>query len=133
MGEDVVRQVRSGLGHSARVARWADTAALAGEGHQIVVPTVIATCPGKAVGKDAAFQILAKSLLDIRWRGVVVTLAVELSGTCELKPGLKVLGHRAVQQGAFGVARVVGFGGLVRLGVHRGMVVPTRVLVKMLR
>jgi hypothetical protein len=44
-----------------------------------------------------------------------------------------VLGHGAVQQGALGVAGVVGFGGLGRLGVHRDMVVPTRVLVKMLR
>ena len=68
------------LGHSARVARGADTAALAGEGDQKVVPTVVATCPRKAVSKDAAFEVFAKRLLDIRWRGVVVTLAVKLAG-----------------------------------------------------
>jgi len=34
---------------------------------------------------------------------VVVALAVELSGAGELKPSLKVLGNRAVQQGALGV------------------------------
>jgi len=69
---------------------------------------------------------------------VVVALAVELAGACQLQPGLEVLGHRAVQQGAFGVTGVVGFGvgwlgglGLRRLwrGVQRGMLVPTRVLV----
>jgi hypothetical protein len=67
---------------------------------------------------------------------VVVTLAVELSGAGELKPSLEVLGNRAVQQGALGVAGVVGFGGLSGLGlrclwrgVQRGMLVPTRVLV----
>ena len=76
-----------------------------------VVPTVIATHPRKAVGKDAAFQILAKHLLDIRGRSVMVALAVELSGTGQLKPSLEVLGNRAVQQGALGVAGVVGFGG----------------------
>jgi len=41
----------------------------------------------------------------------VITLAVEVSGTCQIEPGLEVLGNRAVQQGALGVAGVVGFGG----------------------
>jgi hypothetical protein len=53
----------------------------------------------------------AKSLLYISGRGVVVALAVELAGTGQLKPGLEVRGYRAVQQGALGVAEVVGFGG----------------------
>jgi hypothetical protein len=75
---------------------------------------------------------------------VVVALAVELSGACQLQPGLEVLGHRLVQQRALGVAGVVGFGGFIgcsdlswlgslsRLGAQRGMLVPTRVLVEML-
>ena len=37
---------------------------------------VIAPGPGKAVGKDAAFQIFAKGLADIGLGGVVVALAV---------------------------------------------------------
>ena len=41
-----------------RVARGADTAALAGIGHKIVIPAVIAPDPGKAMGKDAAFEVL---------------------------------------------------------------------------
>ena len=65
----------------------------------------------EAVGEDAAFQIFAKGFLHIGGRGVVVTLAFELSGAGQLQLGLKVFGHRAVQQGALGVAGVVGFGG----------------------
>ncbi|APW47167.1 hypothetical protein RA876_13275 [Rhodoferax antarcticus] len=61
-----------------------------------VVPTVVTPDARKAVGKDAAFQILAKRLLDIRRWGVVVALAVELAGAGQLKPGLEVLGNRAV-------------------------------------
>jgi len=52
-----------------------------------------------------------------RRRGVVVALAVAgrrwptLGNAGQWQPGLKVLGKRGVQQGAFGVAGVVGFGG----------------------
>ena len=60
-GENVVRQVRCGLGHSAHVARVADPTAFAGEGHQVVMPTVVTAGAPKAVGKDAALQILAKT------------------------------------------------------------------------
>jgi len=117
----VVGQVRCGLGHTPGVARWADAAALAGEGDQKVVTAVIATYPRKAVGKDAALQVLAESLLDIGGWRVVVALAVELSGAGQLKPGLEVFGHRAVQQGALGVAGVVGFGGFSGLGGCRSL------------
>jgi hypothetical protein len=51
----VVAQVRSGLGHAAGVARWADATALAGESDKVVVATVVAPDAGKAVGKDAAY------------------------------------------------------------------------------
>ena len=78
------------------VARRADLTTLAGIGHEVVVPAVIAPGPGKAMGKDAAFQILAKRLTDIGLGGVVVALAVELAGTGQLKPGLKVLGYGLV-------------------------------------
>jgi hypothetical protein len=59
------------------------------------------------MGKDAAFQILAKRLTHIELGGVVVALAVELTGAGQLKPGLKVLDNRLVQQSPLGVARVV--------------------------
>ena len=42
----------------------------------------------------------------------MITLTVKLPGACQLKPSLKVLGYRLVQQGALGLAGVVGFGGL---------------------
>ncbi len=112
MGEDVVDQMGGGLGHAPGVARWANAAAFAGEGHQKGMPAVITARACKAVGKDCALQILLKSFLHVGRRGVVVALAVERAGAGQIKPGLEVFGNRAVQQGLVGVARVVGFGGL---------------------
>ena len=62
------------------------------------------------VGKNAAFQIFAKVLAELRLWGVVVALAARLAGTGQLKPGLKVLGYGLVEQRPLGVARVVEFG-----------------------
>ena len=49
------------------------------------MPAVVTPCPRKAVGKDAALQILAKRLLDIGGPGVVLALAVEMTGACNLR------------------------------------------------
>jgi len=62
------------------------------------------------MGEDAAFEVFSKRFLYVCGRGVVVALAVELASAGELKPGLEVLGYRAVQQCALGLAGVVGFG-----------------------
>ena len=64
------------LAHAPGVARGADTAALAGQGHKEVVPTVVAAGAGEAVGEDAAFQVFTKGLFDVALRCVVVALAV---------------------------------------------------------
>ena len=88
----MVGEVRRRLHHAPRVARGADTPAFAGIGHKVVVPAVITPGPGKAVGKDAAFQIFAKGLADVGLGGVMVALALELACTGQLKPGLKMLG-----------------------------------------
>jgi len=64
--------------------------------------TVITAGPRKAVGKDAAFEVFAKRLADVGAWCVVITLAVELACAGELKPGLEVLGYRAVEQGCSG-------------------------------
>ena len=53
----------------------------AGEGDKEVVPAVVTASAGKAVGKDAAFEVFAKGLLDVGGWRVVVALAVELTGT----------------------------------------------------
>ena len=74
------------------------------------MPTVTAAGARKAVRKDAALQILAKRLTDIGLGAVVVTLAVELTGTGQLKPGLEVFGYGLVEQRALWVAWVVEFG-----------------------
>ena len=91
--------------------------------------------PRQAVDKDAAFEVFAECRLYVDGWGVVVALAVELPCAGEIKPGLEVFGYRAVQQGALGMAGVVGFGfvGSRKLRAQRSMLVPTRVLVKVLR
>ncbi len=81
------------LHHAPGVARGADAPAFAGIGHEVVVPAIVKPGSGKAICKDASFQILAKRLTDIGLGGVVVALAAELAGTGQLKPGLKVLGY----------------------------------------
>ena len=106
----MVAEVRGRLHHASRVAGWADPTAFAGIGDEVVMPAVIAPGSGKAMRKDAAFQILAESLADIRPWGVMVALAVELASTGEFMPGLEVLGNGLVEQRPLGVARVVEFG-----------------------
>jgi len=125
----VVAQVRCGLGHTACVARGADTTAFAGEGDQAVVTTIITTHPRKAVSEDDAFEVFAEGFLYVSGRGVMVALPVELPGAGEFRPSLEVLGYHLVEQRALGVAGVVGFGGFGRLGWLRGMRMPMRVMV----
>ena len=81
------------------------------------MPTVVTAGAGKAVGKNATFEVFAKRLADVRFWCVVVALAVKLAGTGQLKPGLKILSNGAVQQGLLGMARVVepGFGAGTRM------------------
>ncbi len=62
------------------------------------------------MGKDAAFEVFAKGLTYIRLWGVVISLAVELAATGQLKPDLEVLGYGLVQQSPLGVTRVVELG-----------------------
>ena len=78
--KDVNREVCSRLHHAPGIAREADATAFAGIGHEVFVSTIVTPRPGKVLGKDAAFQIFAKGLADIRLWGVVVALAVELAG-----------------------------------------------------
>ena len=109
-GEYVIAKVRRRLHHAPGVARRANAAALAGIGDEVVVPTIVTPRPGKAVGEDAAFQVLAKGLADIGLGGVVVALAVELACAGKFMPSRKVLGYGLVEQRALGVARVVELG-----------------------
>src|SRR5450830_1241465 len=67
----------------------------AGEGDMVVVPTVTTAGAGKAVHKDAAFQIFAKRLAHAGARRMVVALAAELAGASQVKPGLKILANGA--------------------------------------
>lgn len=91
-GEDVVRQVCRRLYHAPCVARGEHAPAFAGEGDEVVAPTIVTAGAGEAVGKDAAFQILAKRLTDIGRGGVEIAPAIKLAGTGRPKLGFKVLG-----------------------------------------
>ena len=117
----MIAQVCCCLHHAPGVARGAHAPAFTGIGHEIVVPTIVTPRPGKPVRKNAAFQILAKGLTDIRLGGLVVALAVELIRAGQLKPSLEVLGNVLVQQRALRVARVVEFGFCPGLHVRLGM------------
>ena len=64
-GEHMIAEVRRRLLHAPGVARGADTPAFAGIGHKVVVPAVVTPRPGKAVGKDATFEVFAKGLKNI--------------------------------------------------------------------
>lgn len=94
------------LGHAPDAARGTHTTALAGERHEEVVAAIVTADAGKAVRKNAAFEVFAKGLLDIQRRRMVVTLAVELTGTGQLQPGLEVISDCAAQQGLLGVPGV---------------------------
>ena len=61
--------------HASHFARGAGALAFAGVGDEVVVPAVITPCAGKAAGEDAAFEVFAKGLTDIRSCSVVVALA----------------------------------------------------------
>jgi hypothetical protein len=71
----MISQVRSRLHHAPRVARRADTPAFVGIGDEVVVSAVITPGSGKAVGKDAAFQIFPECLADLGLWRVLVALA----------------------------------------------------------
>jgi hypothetical protein len=68
----VIGQMRRRFHHAPRGAREAHASALAGEGHEVVVRAVTAAGARKAVGEDAAPQILAKLLAHIGLAGTVV-------------------------------------------------------------
>jgi hypothetical protein len=56
MRDDVIHQVRCRLRHPARTARGSEPAPLAAERQQLVVATLAAAQPQKALRQDAAFE-----------------------------------------------------------------------------
>lgn len=83
----MIRKVRSRFHHAPGVAQGADSTAFAGEGEKVVVPPNIAARAGKAMRKDAEFEVFVKGLADKRLWGVVVALPIK-----PLQPGLEVFG-----------------------------------------
>jgi hypothetical protein len=109
-GKNMIAEVRRRLHHAPRVARGAHAPTFAGEGDEVVVAAVITARAGKAVRKNAAFQVFAESLADIGLGGVVVALPVELTCAGEFMLGLEMFGNGLVEQRALGVAWVVELG-----------------------
>ena len=89
--EDVIDQVGGGLDHAPGIARRADAAALAGEGHQEVVATLGTAGAGEAVGQDAALEIASEFALHVA--GYRVPIAVAFARQREV--GLQVLLDRS--------------------------------------
>ncbi len=80
----MVAQVCRRLHHPPRGARGADSTAFAGESDEVVMPAILATSAGEAMGKDAALQICGKRFAYEGLGGVVVALAVELTRAGQL-------------------------------------------------
>ena len=74
----------------------AETTAFAGIGDEVVMSTIVTPRPGKAMRKDAAFEIFAKGLADTGLGCVVVTLAVGLACADEFMPSLGMVGYGLV-------------------------------------
>ena len=70
--------------------------AFAGESDEVVVAAVATAGAGKAMRKDAAFEIFAKGLADTGLGCVVVTLAVGLACAGEFMPSLEMVGYGLV-------------------------------------
>jgi hypothetical protein len=62
--QDVVIEMSGDLHHAAGVARRADAATFAGEGHEALGGAVVAPDAGEAVGEDAAAEVGPEVLLD---------------------------------------------------------------------
>jgi hypothetical protein len=62
--QDVVIEMSGDLHHAAGVARRADAATFAGEGHEALGGAVVAPDAGEAVGEDSAAEVGPEVLLD---------------------------------------------------------------------
>ncbi len=89
LGKDVIHQVSGGLGHPPGGARRADAPPLAGESDQEVMATVRAARPSKTVGENAAGEVLAEVVLDVRRD----RLTVRIAAAGLLQPGFQVALH----------------------------------------
>jgi len=111
VGQNVIREVGGELRHAPGVAGGADAPALAGEGDQSLVATVLAAGPGEPVGEDAAAQVGSEVLLDPPWN--TVAQGIDLRGPG--KEGLQVVLNDRVQGGRGWTSRPIGGrGGRVR-------------------
>ncbi len=101
--QNLIGQGRRRLHHPARVAARAQAPRAAGEGYEKVVTAASAANAGKAVGQDAALQVLAEAALDEG--GNRIELGVVPPS--QVEEGLQVLPHQAVQKALLRAPRAV--------------------------
>ena len=90
--------MRGGVGHAPTAARRAEAAALAGEGHELVLSAARAVHARKAVSQDAAVEVAAELALDEAWEpGATAFVGVR-------EEGLEVLAQDAVEDACFGLS-----------------------------
>jgi hypothetical protein len=95
----MIGEVGGGLGHVAAVAGRADTAALAGEGHDEPRAARHADRAGEAEAEEPALEIAAEFVLDVSRHG-------PLGGFPPGEPALEVLRHDLVERRAALTERV---------------------------
>ena len=88
---------------------------LAGKRDQEIVTAVAAAHARKAVGEDAALEVLAERLHHMGRRRVMAALPVELTHAGQFQPRLEVSGDGAIQQRLLRVARAIQGRILVRM------------------
>lgn len=111
--KDVVDQVRGGLDHAPGGAGRTETSALAGEGDQKVMAAGRAAGTGKAVGEDAAGEIVTEFTFHRARYARAIAVA------CQGKVAFQVFLHQAVEDGVLGTASAVGAGARARGGHDR--------------
>jgi len=92
-----------GLGHAPGGARWADAAALAGEGDELLVGAAGAADADEAVAQQAAFEKALELSLDEA--GIAGAVLGALAGVGEKL--LEVVGDGLVEGGLGGFAALV--------------------------
>jgi hypothetical protein len=95
--EHMVGQVSGRLDHAPRVTGGTESTELTGERHKEIIPARLAPGSCDAIGRQSAFDVLAKRPFYVTWNRL--DLRIPLS--CQGEVGLQVFADQAVQQRSF--------------------------------
>jgi hypothetical protein len=110
IGQHVVNQVCARIRHSSCATARTDPTTFAGEGHQNVRATTLASCSGEATGKNPAIDVLPKLLFDVS--GKPFSAVFLRKG----KKREKVFAHHAMKKRRLWSSPLVAPGHCARLG-----------------